>query len=107
MFSTALGSRIKGLAQQARGQPGEALSCLDQVCRAFEAAAMPFDAARARLEWATLVATNDTALAVAALQESLDVFQRLGAQRYTRRARRLPHKLVTPPPCTTHAPPRL
>ncbi len=103
MFSTALGSRIKGLAQHSLGQSGEALACLEEAYHAFEAAAMPFDAARARLEWATLVAANDTALAVAALQESLDIFERLGAQRYTRRARRLLYKLGTRPRSTLRA----
>jgi DNA-binding CsgD family transcriptional regulator len=34
---------------------------------------------------------------VPALQESLDVFERLGAQRYARRARRLLYKLGTRP----------
>jgi DNA-binding CsgD family transcriptional regulator len=64
---------------------------------------MPFDAARARLEWATLVAANDTVLAVAALQESLDVIERPGARRYTRRARRLLSKLGTRPRRTLRA----
>jgi DNA-binding CsgD family transcriptional regulator len=99
-FATALGSRIKGLAHQALGQPGEALACLDQAYRAFEAAAMPFDAARAHLEWATLVAATDAALAVPVAQESLVVFESLGARRYSRRARRLLYKLGTRPRST-------
>ncbi len=103
VFAAALASRIKGLVQQSLGQANEALACLDQAHRAFEAAAMPFDAARARLEWATLVAANDATLAVPAVQESLDVFERLGAQRYARRARRLLYKLGTRPRST---PPR-
>jgi DNA-binding CsgD family transcriptional regulator len=102
MFSTALGSRIKGLAQQALGQPGEALSYLEQAYRAFEAAAMPFDAARARLEWATLVAATDTTLAVSAVQESLAVFERLGARRYVRRARSILYKFGVRPRSTPH-----
>jgi DNA-binding CsgD family transcriptional regulator len=101
-FATALGSRIKGLAQQALGQPGEALSYLDQACHAFEAATMPFDAARARLEWATLVAATDAALAVSAVQESLAVFERLGARRYVRRARSILYKLGVRPRSTPH-----
>ena len=100
VFATALGSRIKGLAQQALGQTTEALAYLDQASRAFESAAMPFDAARASLEWATLAAATDAAAAAQALQESLDVFERLGAQRYTRRARRLLYKLGTRPRST-------
>ena len=85
-FALALGSRIKGLAQQALGQSSEALFYLDQAIRAFTAVEMPFDAARVRLEWATLIAATDTALAVPAVQESLAVFERLGARRYARRA---------------------
>jgi DNA-binding CsgD family transcriptional regulator len=103
MFAAALGSRIKGLAHQALGQPTEALACLGQASRAFTAVEMPFDAARTRLEWATLIADTDVALAVPALQESLDVFERLGARRYARRARRLLYKLGTRPRST---PPR-
>ncbi|HEX6553327.1 MAG TPA: AAA family ATPase, partial [Ktedonobacteraceae bacterium] len=101
VFAAALGSRIKGLAQQALGQTTEALASLNQAYYAFEAAAMPFDAARARLEWATLVAANDTTLAVTALQESLDVFERLDARRYARRARRLLYKLGARPRSTS------
>jgi DNA-binding CsgD family transcriptional regulator len=100
VFATALGSRIKGLAQQALGQTTEALAYLDQAGSAFTAVEMPFDAARTHLEWAALVAANDTTLAVPALQESLDVFERLGAQRYARRARRLLYKLGTRPRST-------
>jgi DNA-binding CsgD family transcriptional regulator len=100
VFATALGSRIKGLAQQALGQTTEALAYLDQAGSAFTAVEMPFDAARTHLEWAALVAANDTTLAVPALQESLDVFERLGAQRYARRTRRILYKLGTRPRST-------
>jgi DNA-binding CsgD family transcriptional regulator/tetratricopeptide (TPR) repeat protein len=102
VFAAALGNRIKGLAQQALGHTTEALACLDQAGSAFTVVEMPFEAARAHLEWATLVATNDTALAVAALQESLAVFERLGARRYVRRARRFLYKLGTRPRSTIH-----
>jgi DNA-binding CsgD family transcriptional regulator len=100
VFATALGSRIKGLAQQALGQTTEALAYLDQAIRAFESAAMPFDATRASLEWATLAAATDGAAAAQALQESLAVFERLGARRYARRARRLLYKLGIRPSST-------
>jgi DNA-binding CsgD family transcriptional regulator len=105
VFATALGSRVKGLAQQALGQPTEALTCLDQASRGFATAAMPFDAARARLEWATLAAATDGALAAQALQESLAVFERLGARRYARRTRRLLYKLGVRPRSTLSRPP--
>jgi predicted ATPase/DNA-binding CsgD family transcriptional regulator len=100
VFATALGSRIKGLAQQALGQTTEALAYLDQAGSAFTAVEMPFDAARTHLEWAVLVAANNTALAVPTLQESLDVFERLGARRYARRTRRILYKLGTRPRST-------
>ncbi len=101
-FASALGSRIEGLAQRALGQPTAALECLSQAIRAFTTAAMPFEAARARLEWATLVAATDAALAVPAVLESLAVFERLGARRYVRHARRLLYKFGVRPPGTLH-----
>jgi len=100
MFATALGSRIKGLAQQALGQPTRALECLDRAVRAFTEMEMPFDAARARLEWAMLAAATDGAVAASVAQESLAVFELLGARRYVRRARRLLYKLGTRPRST-------
>jgi DNA-binding CsgD family transcriptional regulator len=102
VFATALGSRIKGLAQQALGQTTEALACLYQAVSAFTAVEMPFEAARARLEWATLVAATDATLAVPAVQESLAVFERLGARRYVRRARRILYKFGVRPRSTPH-----
>ncbi|HEU0000335.1 MAG TPA: BREX system ATP-binding domain-containing protein [Ktedonobacteraceae bacterium] len=92
-FTAALGSRIKGLALQALGQPGEATACLDQAYRAFTAVEMPFDAARSHLEWATLVAATDRELAIPAVEKSLAVFERIGARRYMRRARSVLYKL--------------
>ncbi len=103
-FAAALGSRVKGLAHQALGQPGEALACLEEAYRVFEAAAMPFDAARAHLEWATLVAATDATLVVPAVQESLAVFERLGARRYVRRARSILYKFGARPRSTPHRP---
>jgi DNA-binding CsgD family transcriptional regulator len=100
MYAVALFNRVKGLAHQSLEQTTEALPYLDQAIRAFTTIEMPFDAARARLEWAALVAANNPALAVSALQESLDVFEHLGAQRYTKRARRLLYKLGTRPRTT-------
>jgi hypothetical protein len=74
VFVVALGSRIGGLAQQALGQPTAALTSLEQALYAFTAAEMPFEAARARLEWATVLAAVDVTLAAQALQASLVVF---------------------------------
>ncbi len=102
-FATALGSRVKGLAHQALGQSTEALAYLDEARCVFTAAEMPFDAARASLEWATLAAATDGALAAQALQESLAVFEHLGARRYARRARRLLYKLGIRPRNTLRA----
>ena len=102
VFATALGNRIKGLAQQALGQTTEALASLNQAGSDFTAVEMPFEVARVQMEWATLVAANDAALAVSALQESLAVFEHLGARRYVRRTRRLLYKLGTRPRSTHH-----
>ena len=100
VFATALGSRIKGLVHQTLKQPAEALECLDKASRAFESAAMPFDAARTRLEWSMLAAATDGALAAQTLQESLAIFERLGARRYSKSARRLLYKLGVRPSST-------
>ena len=102
VFAIALGSRIKGLAQQALDRPGEALAYLDQARRAFMTVEMPFDAARVGMEWATLVAVTDTALAVSTLQESLTVFERLGARRYVRRTRSILYKFGSRSRTTPH-----
>ncbi len=102
VFAIALANCIKGLAQQALGQTTEALASLNHAGSAFTAVEMPFEAARAHLEWAALVAANDTALAVPALLESLAVFEHLGSRRYVRHARRLLYKLGTRPRSTHH-----
>ena len=99
-FAIALGSRMQGLAQQSLSRSTQAIASLDDAFRAFTRVEMPFDAARARLEWATLVAASDTDLAVAAVQESLEVFERLGARRYVRRARSMLYKLGARPRST-------
>lgn len=96
-FAAGLGSRVEGLARCALGKPAEALVCLERAIHAFTTAAMPFEAARARLDWASLVVAADTGSATQAAQESLGVFERLGAQRYARRARRLLYKLGVRP----------
>jgi hypothetical protein len=86
-FTAACGSRVEGLARQTLEQPSMALACLERASQAFAAAGMPFDAARARLEWATLAAATEPNAATAAAQDSLAVFERLGAQRYAKRTR--------------------
>lgn len=101
-FATALGSRIKGLALQALGQPGEATTCLDQAYRAFTAVEIPFDAARSHLEWALLVAATARELAVPVVEESLAVFERIGARRYVRRARSILYKFGVRPRSMPH-----
>lgn len=98
-FELALGSRIAGLAHQALGQPAAALTSLEQALRAFAAAEMPFEAARARLEWASANASSVAGAAPAA-QESLTIFEHLGARRYARRARRLLYQLGIRPRST-------
>jgi DNA-binding CsgD family transcriptional regulator len=96
-FAAGLGSRVEGLARGMLGKQAEALACLERAIHAFTSAAMPFEAARARLEWASLVVATDTGSVTEAAQESLAVFEHLGAQRYVRRARRLLYKLGVRP----------
>jgi DNA-binding NarL/FixJ family response regulator len=72
----------------------------------FDALEMPFEAARARLDGAALAPAADAAAAVAAAQDSLAVFERLGARRYADRARRLLHELGARPPAGRRPRPR-
>ena len=74
---------------QALGNPAAAQASLARAADAFAALAIPFDAARARLEWATLAAAHDPEAAAQAARESLAAFEQLGARRYAGRARRL------------------
>lgn len=96
-FAAAVGSRVEGLARRALEQPAAAQACLERAIHAFTAAQMPFEIARARLEWALCVTAMDPAAATAAAQESFAAFEHLGAHRYAKRARRLLYKLGVRP----------
>jgi DNA-binding CsgD family transcriptional regulator len=70
---------------------------LAQAAEAFAALDLPFEAARARLEWVGLADSQRDA--VASAEESLAVFERLGARRYADRTRRVLRRLgVRPQP---------
>jgi DNA-binding NarL/FixJ family response regulator len=85
-YPSALASRIEGLTRRALGDTEAARGCLQRSAEGFSALDLPFEAARARLEWAAL-ATGDRMDAAPALQDSLAVFERLGARLYIQRAR--------------------
>lgn len=85
-YPAALASRVGGLARQACGETEEAISSLDRAARLFASLEIPFEAARARFESAVLAGNSQQA--ASSLEESLAVFDRLGARRYASRARR-------------------
>lgn len=60
-----------------------------QAVERFEALGFPFWGARSRLGWAGLMVGTQPAQAIIAAREALAVFERLGAQPYCERARRL------------------
>ena len=99
VFATALGSRIKGLAQQALGQPPkrshawtrQVVHSLPWRCR-LTPPVPTWNGRRSSLP--------RYSVSRACLQESLEVFERLGARRYAKRARRLLYKLGTRPRST-------
>ncbi|MDO8669940.1 MAG: DUF2791 family P-loop domain-containing protein [Dehalococcoidia bacterium] len=91
-YISALASRSEGLAQRALGQPMVAIACLTRAHEDFAALEMPFEAARSLLELADLALHGKGGkpdLAIKSAQQSLAIFERLGAQYYAERARRL------------------
>lgn len=95
-YLDALACRAEGLARQALGQTEAAIACLTRACGTFSALEMPFEAARSSLEQAAVMAAVQPGAAATAAQQSLATFERLGAQRYARRARRLLQGLGIP-----------
>jgi len=93
-YLTTLAERITGLARAAGGETDAAREAFGHAAGAFHALALPFEAARAHLEWATLADGPD---AVAAATESLQTFERLGARRYADRARKVLRRLGVRP----------
>jgi ATP/maltotriose-dependent transcriptional regulator MalT len=95
-WPAACGSWIEGLTRVALGERVAALACLRRAADRLDGLGLPFQAARARLGWAEVVAAPDGehgpadwADAAAAARQSLAVFDRLGARPLADRARRL------------------
>jgi DNA-binding CsgD family transcriptional regulator len=97
-YTAAAAARLEGLARSVLGEHAAALACLERAGTAFAALELPFEAARARMEWAALATTSDPSAAQTALTESLAAFERLGAGRYADRTRRLLRELGVRPP---------
>jgi DNA-binding CsgD family transcriptional regulator/tetratricopeptide (TPR) repeat protein len=94
-YPAALADRLLGLVRRAGGDPAAAWVAFDRAAGRFGELGMPFEAARCRLDAAS-VADGDQA-AVDPLQEALGLFVRLGARRYADRARRRLRELGAQP----------
>ncbi|MBI2863344.1 MAG: AAA family ATPase [Chloroflexi bacterium] len=96
-YLTALATRAEGLGREAMGQREAGISCLTRAHEMFSALEMPFEAARALLEQAIRLCSTKPKLSVKYAQQSLATFERLDAQRFADRARRLLRGLgITP-----------
>ncbi|MBI2954685.1 MAG: AAA family ATPase [Chloroflexi bacterium] len=102
-YPIASGKFIEGLACLASGDSSGALAPLARAADLSAALNMPFESARAHLEWAYVAAAGDRVAAVAVAQESLTVFERLDARSELRRARALLRDLGVRPPQTRRA----
>jgi DNA-binding CsgD family transcriptional regulator len=100
-YPAALAARAVGLARRALGDRGGAAAAFAGSAAAFASRGMPFDAARARLEWAALDGA-DPAERRAAAQAALAAFEALSANRYARLARRLLGQLGARPRAPGH-----
>jgi DNA-binding CsgD family transcriptional regulator len=97
-YAAAQAARVEALARAARGERSMALGLLERAIPAYKALEMPFEAARAQLEWASLAEADRAEEAAAAAGAALAVCERLGAARYGERARRLLRRLGVRPP---------
>jgi ATP/maltotriose-dependent transcriptional regulator MalT len=88
-YPAALANELIGLVHGARGDHTTALDELGCAVEQFTTLAMPFDAARCRLQWSLAAPPKRRDDAVTAAQSSLTVFTAVGARRYADRARRL------------------
>ncbi|MBI2864597.1 MAG: AAA family ATPase [Chloroflexi bacterium] len=88
-YLEALASRAEGLARQALGQWEAAIASFSRAHEKFTSVEMPFEAAKTLLEQAAVSRAVRPELAVRMAQDSLAVFERLDAQCYVERARRL------------------
>jgi DNA-binding CsgD family transcriptional regulator/tetratricopeptide (TPR) repeat protein len=111
-WPAACASRVEGLARAALGERSAALACLRRAADRLDGLGLPFQAARAWLDWAEVAAASPSggadqvpvgrADAVEAARRSLATFDRLGARPSADRARRLLRALGERPA----APPR-
>ncbi len=95
-YVLALAQRTEGLAHAMVGDDGAAAE-IEQAAEAFERLEMPFEGARARMEWASLRGCERDE-AAAALQAALATFESLGARLYARTARDALTSLGVRPP---------
>jgi DNA-binding CsgD family transcriptional regulator/tetratricopeptide (TPR) repeat protein len=87
-YAAALADELTGMTHGARGDQTTALGELGRAVERFTTLAMPFDAARCRLQWSLATPPERRDDAVTAAQSSLTVFTAVGARRYADRARR-------------------
>jgi len=109
-WPAACGSWVEGIARAALGERAVALACLRRAADQLDGLGLPFQAARARLDWAEAATTvpdggDVPAGTVEATRQSLVTFYRLGARPAADRARRLLRALgerpaVPPRPAT-------
>lgn len=97
-WPAACGRRIEGLARAAAGERSAALACLEQAAVRLDGLGLPFQAARAWLDWAEIAAAiqsdeADTldgwADVAGTARRALAEFDRLGARPFVDRARRV------------------
>jgi DNA-binding CsgD family transcriptional regulator/tetratricopeptide (TPR) repeat protein len=88
-YAAALADELMGMTHGARGDQTTALDELGRAVERFTTLAMPFDAARCRLQWSLAAPPERSDDAVTAAQSSLTAFTPVGARRYADRARRV------------------
>jgi DNA-binding CsgD family transcriptional regulator len=88
-YSAALAMRVEGRARESLGDRKAAQACHEKAASLLTELEMRFDAARSRLDWATLMADEDPAFALRAAQTCLRAFEEAGARLYVLRTRRL------------------
>jgi DNA-binding CsgD family transcriptional regulator len=94
-FMAAEARRIEGLARSGLGSSEQALVCLADSHDMYTDLEAPFFAARARLDWGRIRGGREGA---AAVRESLEVFERIGAHLYVEEARQALRELGETPP---------
>ncbi len=92
-YAAALALRGAAQLRRAAGEGQDAAALLEQAQAAFTAMGLPFEAARARCEWATQVLEDRPAAAKEAATESCAVFTEMGARRQAAVARQILRRL--------------